>query len=87
MNKYFKMKDNDSHKIFESYTRTGDTYAKRLTVLISNWKKENKNWSTLTDDMKVVTFKQWVREILAARTGGNTVQTELPDDDELKEMI
>ena len=85
------MKDKDSDKIFENYTASVDTgqhtSASKWPDLISNWKNENIDWSKLSDDIKVDEFKRWVRDQLASRPGGNTVQTDLPNDDELKEMI
>ena len=84
LNKYFKMKDKDAVKIFESY-QTG--VAPEVGELISNWKSETENWAELNDDMKVQEFKTWVKHHLANRPGGNTVQTDLPSDDELKEMF
>lgn len=81
------MKDNDTKKIIENYQTGVTKFPLGLEKLISNWKKETKNWTELNDDMKVQEFKTWVKHELASRPGGNTVQTDIPSDDELREMI
>ena len=84
------MKDKDTTNIFENYTTNVDTGRRSVsywTNLISNWKDEATDWQKLDDDMKVQRFKAWVKEDLASRPGGNTVQTDLPNDEYLKKII
>ena len=61
------MKDYVNNKIFENYVTDVDTSCiSKWAKLISNWKSEFKNWSSLDDDIKVDEFKRWVRDELAS---------------------